>query len=74
VIEVTFRSEEALKPYDGPDVNQKFPGEDDLVWCERCQMHHRRGAAWKVEQERMLQEAAKQIAVKIDRELYAPKT
>lgn len=62
---ITFTRED-FKPYAGPDVNQKFAGEDDLLWCERCQTHHRRGAGWEIEQERAIQKAAKQIADRID--------
>jgi len=62
---MTFTPEE-FKPYTGPDVNQKFPGEDDLLWCERCKTHHRRGAGWEIERERAIQKMAKQIADKID--------
>ena len=66
MIDLTFKYEEALKPYRGPDINQKFPGEDDLIWCDRCKVNHRRGAGWEVEQERIIQRAARQIAKKID--------
>jgi hypothetical protein len=62
-------SPEALKPYSGPDVNQKFAGEDDLIWCERCKCNHRRGAGWEIEQERMIQKMARKIAAKIDAEV-----
>jgi len=61
-------SPEVLAPYAGPDVNQKFAGEDDLIWCERCKSHHRRGAGWEIEKERMLQKQAKVIAARIDAE------
>lgn len=63
---VSFTPEELSKPYSGPDVNQKFPGEDDLLWCERCNTHHRRGAPWEVERERAIQKVANKIAEKID--------
>jgi hypothetical protein len=64
--DITFSSDEALKPYEGPDVNQKFPGEDDLIWCERCKTHHRGGASWEVERERIIRKAAARIADNID--------
>lgn len=64
-VDVTFTLED-FKPYAGPDINQKFPGEDDRIWCERCKVHHRRGAPWEVEQERAIRKAAKQIAERID--------
>lgn len=57
---------ETLKAYDGPDVNQKFAGEDDPVWCQRCKTNHRRGAGFEIERERMIQKMARQIADKID--------
>jgi hypothetical protein len=66
-IEVNFS--EALKPYSGPDVNQKFAGEDDPVWCERCKTNHRRTAGWEIEEQRMINRAAAKIAERIDREV-----
>lgn len=65
---VSFTPEELVKPYSGPDVNQKFAGEDDLLWCERCQTHHRRGAPWEVQKERMIRKMAQQIADRIDQD------
>lgn len=65
---VTFDPAE-LKPYTGPDVNQKFPGEDDPIWCDRCNVYHRRGAPTEVERERMIQKVAKQVAHRIDSEV-----
>jgi hypothetical protein len=64
-VSISFTPEE-FKPYSGPDVNQKFAGEDDPVWCERCKTHHRRGAGAEIERERIIQKAAKQIADRID--------
>jgi len=64
-VEISF-TPEALKPYVGPDVNQKFPGEDDPVWCERCKTNHRRGAGPEIEHERIIQKLARQVAEKID--------
>lgn len=63
-VEIYFTPETLV--YSGPDVNQKFAGEDDPVYCERCQMNHRRGAPPEVERERMIRKMAKQIAVRID--------
>jgi hypothetical protein len=64
-VDVTFEPAE-LALYSGPNVNQKFAGEDDLVWCERCKIDHRRGAGWEIEQQRMIEKMARQIAEKID--------
>lgn len=64
-VEVSF-SPESLKLYSGPDVNQKFAGEDDLLWCDRCKTNHRRGARWEIERERMIQKMARQLADRID--------
>jgi hypothetical protein len=65
-VDVNFS--EALEPYRGPDVNQKFAGEDDPVWCERCQTNHRRTAGWEIERERMIQKMARQLAARIDQD------
>ena len=65
---LSFTPEE-IRPYTGPDVNQKFPGEDDLVWCERCTTYHRRTAGWEVEKERVIQKMAKRIADRIDSDI-----
>jgi hypothetical protein len=62
---VSFSPEE-IKPYSGPDVNQKFPGEDDPIWCDRCKTHHRRGAGWEIEQQRMIEKMAERVAARID--------
>lgn len=59
---------EDFKPYSGPDVNQKFSGEDDPVWCGRCKQFHRRGAGWEIEGERIIQGMARQIAARIDQD------
>ena len=60
---------QTYEPYDGPDVNQKFPGEDDLIWCDRCKQNHRRGASPEVEYERIIQRAAKEISDRIGSEI-----
>jgi hypothetical protein len=57
--------------YHGPDVNQTFAGEDDPMWCERCQTHHRRGAPPEVERERIIQKLAKQVAARIEADVLA---
>lgn len=64
-VEINF-SPEVFKPYSGPDVNQKFAGEDDLMWCDRCQCNHRRTAGWEIEKERMIQKMARKLADRID--------
>ena len=63
-VEVNFT--QALEPYKGPDIHQKFAGEDDLLWCERCETHHRRGAPWEVERQRMIEKLAEKVAEQID--------
>jgi hypothetical protein len=63
-VEIHFTPETLA--YSGPDINQKFAGEDDPVYCERCHTNHRRGAPPDVERERMIQKMAKQVAVRID--------
>lgn len=52
--------------HSGPDVNQKFTGEDDLIWCDRCQCNHRCTAGWEIEKERMIQKMARKLADRID--------
>jgi len=56
---------EELKP-NFAFLDKEYPGENELVWCKRCQKEHKRGAPPEIQYARFITANAGIIAQEID--------
>lgn len=62
----TIELNDTLKELNFDYLNKEYPGENELVWCERCKTEHRRGAPAEIEYARFISKNSALIASEID--------
>jgi len=67
----TIELNDTLKELNFDYLDKEYPGENELVWCKRCQTEHRRGAPPEIEYGRIVRDHSNILCAEIDAAIIA---